>query len=56
MLMPCAGFDVVPSDCLALHLARRVRGTRRLVLFAELPDSPDKDFLAALPTWVIERA
>jgi geranylgeranyl diphosphate synthase type II len=24
--------------------------------FAELPDSPDKDFLAALPTWVIERA
>jgi geranylgeranyl diphosphate synthase type II len=24
--------------------------------FAELPDSPDKDFLEALPTWVIERA
>jgi geranylgeranyl diphosphate synthase type II len=24
--------------------------------FADLPDSPDKDFLAALPTWVIERA
>jgi geranylgeranyl diphosphate synthase type II len=23
--------------------------------FAELPDSPDKDFLAALPAWVIER-
>lgn len=23
--------------------------------FAELPDSPDKDFLAALPTWVLER-
>lgn len=24
--------------------------------FEDLPDSPDKDFLAALPTWVIERA
>ncbi|WNG62661.1 polyprenyl synthetase family protein [Archangium gephyra] len=24
--------------------------------FADMPDSPDKDFLAALPTWVIERA
>lgn len=24
--------------------------------FADVPDSPDKDFLAALPTWVIERA
>lgn len=32
MLMPGAGFDVVASDCLALHLARRVRGARRLVL------------------------
>ncbi len=32
MLMPGVGFDVVPSDCLALHLARRVRGARRLVL------------------------
>lgn len=26
------------------------------LVFAELPDSPDKDFLEALPTWVIERA
>jgi geranylgeranyl diphosphate synthase type II len=24
--------------------------------FADLPDSADKDFLAALPTWVIEWA
>jgi short subunit dehydrogenase-like uncharacterized protein len=32
MLMPGAGFDVVPSDCLALHLSRQVRGARRLVL------------------------
>jgi len=27
-----------------------------LLAFADLPDSLDKDFLAALPTWVIERA
>ncbi len=27
-----------------------------VLAFADLPDSPDKDFLAALPTWVIERA
>ncbi|HEX8433868.1 saccharopine dehydrogenase family protein [Archangium sp.] len=32
MLMPGVGFDVVPSDCLALHLSRRMRGARRLVL------------------------
>lgn len=32
MLLPGAGFDVVPSDCLALHLARRLPGARRLVL------------------------
>ncbi|MFL5345412.1 MAG: saccharopine dehydrogenase family protein [Hyalangium sp.] len=32
MLMPGVGFDVVPSDCLALHVARRLRGARRLLL------------------------
>jgi short subunit dehydrogenase-like uncharacterized protein len=32
MLMPGVGFDVVPSDCLALHLTRQVRTARRLVL------------------------
>jgi short subunit dehydrogenase-like uncharacterized protein len=32
MLMPGVGFDVVASDCLALHLARRMPGARRLVL------------------------
>jgi short subunit dehydrogenase-like uncharacterized protein len=32
MLMPSVGFDVVPSDCLALHLKRRLPGARRLVL------------------------
>src|SRR5262249_46678808 len=32
MLLPGAGFDVVASDCLALHLARRLRRARRLIL------------------------
>jgi short subunit dehydrogenase-like uncharacterized protein len=32
MLMPAVGFDVVPSDCLALHVARRLPGARRLRL------------------------
>jgi short subunit dehydrogenase-like uncharacterized protein len=32
MLLPGVGFDVVPSDCLAAHLARRLPGARRLLL------------------------
>jgi short subunit dehydrogenase-like uncharacterized protein len=32
MLLPGVGFDVVPSDCLAAHLARRVPGAGRLAL------------------------
>jgi short subunit dehydrogenase-like uncharacterized protein len=32
MLLPGAGFDVVPTDCLAAHLARRLPGARSLVL------------------------
>lgn len=32
MLLPGVGFDVVPSDCLAAHLKRRLRGAVRLVL------------------------
>ena len=32
MLMPGAGFDVVPSDCLAAHLARRLPDATHLVL------------------------
>jgi short subunit dehydrogenase-like uncharacterized protein len=32
MLLPGAGFDVVPSDCLAVHLKRRLPGARRLAL------------------------
>src|SRR5207247_1728745 len=32
MLLPGAGFDVVPSDCLAAHLKRRLPTARRLAL------------------------
>ncbi len=32
MLMPAVGFDVVPSDCLAAHVARRLPDARRLAL------------------------
>ena len=32
MVMPGVGFDVVPSDCLAAHVARRLPGAERLAL------------------------
>jgi short subunit dehydrogenase-like uncharacterized protein len=32
MLLPGCGFEVVPSDCLALHLKERLPGARRLAL------------------------
>jgi short subunit dehydrogenase-like uncharacterized protein len=32
MLMPGVGFDVVPSDCLAAHVARRLPGAHHLAL------------------------
>jgi short subunit dehydrogenase-like uncharacterized protein len=32
MLLPGAGFDVVPTDCLAAHLVRRLPGATRLSL------------------------
>jgi len=32
MLMPAVGFDVVATDCLAAHVARRLPGARRLAL------------------------
>jgi short subunit dehydrogenase-like uncharacterized protein len=35
MLLPGAGFDVVPSDCLALHLKERLPTANRLVLAFE---------------------
>jgi len=36
MLLPGAGFDVVPSDCLAAHLKRRLPSARRLALGFQL--------------------
>lgn len=32
MIMPAVGFDVVASDCLAVHVARRVPGATRLAI------------------------
>jgi short subunit dehydrogenase-like uncharacterized protein len=32
MLLPGVGFDVVPTDCLAAHLVRRLPGARSIVL------------------------
>lgn len=32
MLMPAVGFDVVPSDCLAAHVVRRLPRARRLAI------------------------
>lgn len=32
MLLPCVGFDVVPSDCLAAHLKRRLPEATKLAL------------------------
>ncbi|MCC6850230.1 MAG: saccharopine dehydrogenase NADP-binding domain-containing protein [Deltaproteobacteria bacterium] len=37
MLMPAVGFDVVPTDCLAAHLARRVRRARALTIAVSRP-------------------
>jgi short subunit dehydrogenase-like uncharacterized protein len=33
MLLPAIGFDVVPSDCLAAHVAKRVPGATRLTFY-----------------------
>lgn len=32
MLLPAVGFDVVPSDCLAVHLAQKLPGAEELIL------------------------
>jgi short subunit dehydrogenase-like uncharacterized protein len=42
MLLPGAGFDVVPSDCLAAHLVRRLPGARALVLAIAGLDRPSR--------------
>ncbi len=37
MLMPAVGFDVVPTDCLAAHVARRLPTARRLAMAVTQP-------------------
>jgi short subunit dehydrogenase-like uncharacterized protein len=37
MIMPAVGFDVVPTDCLAAHVARRLRHGRSLTLAVSRP-------------------
>ncbi|MFB6284043.1 MAG: trans-acting enoyl reductase family protein [Halobacteria archaeon] len=34
-LMPGVGFDVVPTDCLAFHVSRRVENPRKMEIFVE---------------------
>jgi short subunit dehydrogenase-like uncharacterized protein len=42
MLMPGVGFDVVPSDCLAAHLKRRLPTATRLTLAFQLVGRPSR--------------
>lgn len=39
-LIPGAGFDVVPSDCLALHLAGKLPGATELSIVVSAPERP----------------
>ncbi|RBP03557.1 short subunit dehydrogenase-like uncharacterized protein [Roseiarcus fermentans] len=41
-LLPGVGFDVVPSDCLAAHLARRLPDAAKLKLFLSLGTNPSR--------------
>jgi short subunit dehydrogenase-like uncharacterized protein len=42
MLLPGAGFDIVPSDCLAAHLVRRLPSARSIVLAISGLDRPSR--------------
>jgi short subunit dehydrogenase-like uncharacterized protein len=42
MLLPGAGFDVVPSDCLAVHLKRRLPSATRLALGFQMFSRPSR--------------
>jgi short subunit dehydrogenase-like uncharacterized protein len=42
MLLPGIGFDVVPSDCLAAHLHRRLPSAKRLVLAFQAISRPSR--------------
>ena len=45
MVMPGSGFDVVPSDCLATHVARRLPGAVNLKVGFEAPTQPSRGSL-----------
>jgi short subunit dehydrogenase-like uncharacterized protein len=55
MLLPGVGFDVVPTDCLALHLKRRLPSANRLTLAfhsegpAGLPPGTQRTLIELLP-------
>jgi short subunit dehydrogenase-like uncharacterized protein len=48
MLLPGVGCDVVPTDCLALHLKLRLPGARRLVLGFAMTAGPSQGTAAAM--------
>jgi short subunit dehydrogenase-like uncharacterized protein len=55
MLMPAVGFDVVPTDCLAVHLKRRLPSATRLTLAfhsvgrAGLPPGTQRTMIELIP-------
>jgi short subunit dehydrogenase-like uncharacterized protein len=55
MLMPAVGFDVVPTDCLAVHLLRRLPSATRLTLAfqsvgrAGLPPGTQRTMIELIP-------
>jgi short subunit dehydrogenase-like uncharacterized protein len=61
MLMPSVGFDVVPSDCLAAHVARRSRNARRMFIgiagVGFVSRGSAKTYIEAIgdPVWVRRR-
>ena len=59
VLMPGVGFDVVPSDCLAAHVARRLPGARRLALaisgLAFVTRGSAKTFMEAADSGAVRR-
>jgi len=48
MLLPGMGFDVVPTDCLAAHLKRRLPGARRLTLGFAMTAGPSRGTAAVM--------
>lgn len=48
VLLPGVGFDVVPTDCLAAHLARRLPGARSLTLAFHSPSRPSRGTAATI--------